>query len=292
MDPKPSSRLFIYDFTKDLWDKLDTPTQWCALTTYHSQLVLVGGVDPDTGEATNQLWVLNEHCHWTQPLPPMITEHYNASAVNVGDHLIVAGGCSGDVGSPLNEVEVYDGYKWRLVQSLPRACSSMKSTVLEGNWYLGGGTRQGRKIYHTSLESLIATSEEAGQTSVWKKLPDSPLEWSTLAVLRNQLITLGGGYNHSSAIHAYSPSVDSWVHVGDLPVACDPPSTVILPTGELLVVGTRPRLSSCLFRANVGGNLYMCAFVVLWHFIYGVGTPMYVFISSISQYITCLFLFS
>ena len=104
MDPKPSSRLFTYHFTKDLWDKLDTPTQWCALTTHHSQLVLVGGVDPDTGEATNQLWVLNEHWLWTQPLPPMITERYNASAVNVGDHLIVAGGCSGDVGSPLNEV--------------------------------------------------------------------------------------------------------------------------------------------------------------------------------------------
>ena len=51
----------------------------------------------------------------------------------------------------------------------------MKSAVFEGNWYLASKTRQGRKIYHTFLESLIATSEEAGQTSVWKMIPDTPL---------------------------------------------------------------------------------------------------------------------
>ena len=52
------------------------------------------------------------------------------------------------------------------------------------------------------------------------------------AVLREQLITVGGG----SAIHAYSPSTKFWVHVGDLPIACDATCTLVLPTGGLLVV--------------------------------------------------------
>ena len=249
------SKLLVYEFTKDLWDTLSTHTQWFALTTYHSQLVLIGGRDATTWKTTNELWVLDEECQWIQPLPAMTTKCYQASAVSVGDNLIVAGGCS-SAGDPLDIVEVYNGHMWRQVQSLPRACSSMKSAVLEGNWYLASRTRQGRKVYHTSLESLIATSEEAGQTSVWKMLPDAPLQWSTLAVLSNQLVTVGGawgGYNCNSAIYAYTHNTNTWVHVGDLPVACYLPCSLALPTGELLVVtGTR----SGLFRASVGGHLH------------------------------------
>ena len=251
-----SSKLLVFDFcTEDLSGILDTPTEDYTLTTYHHQLVLVGGMDPNTGRATNQLWVLDKQDNWNESLPPMTIKRYQASAVSIGNHLIVAGGCSSD-DSSLATVEMYDGHMWRQVQSLPRACSSVKSAVLEGNWYLAGGTGQGRKVYHTSLESLIATSEEAGQTSVWKKLPDAPLQWSTLAVLRNLLITVEAGYNYSSAICAYFPNNNSWVHVGDLPVACHSTCTLILPTEELLVIGTKRGLASCLFRANIGGNLH------------------------------------
>ena len=133
MHPMLPSRLLIYDFTEDSWDMIDTPIQWYALTTYHSKLVLVGGRDPNTREATsaNQLWVLDDQYHWTQPLPPMTTKRYKASAVSVGDHLIAAGGC-GSYTCPLDEVEMYDGHQWKKVHSLPRACWWMKSTLHEG----------------------------------------------------------------------------------------------------------------------------------------------------------------
>ena len=259
MNPSPPSRLLIYDFTEDSWDIIHTPTEWYALTTYHSKLVLVGGRDPNTREATsaNQLWVLDEQHNWTQPFPPMTTKRYKASAVSVGDHLIVAGGCDSYT-CPLDEVEMYDGHQWKKVHSLPRACWWMKSTLHEESWYLAGGIRQGSDVYQTSLESLIATSEGDGQTSVWKKLPDAPLELSATAMLRDQLITVGGGKPLGSAIHAYSSSTDSWAHVGDLPVACHSTCTVVLPTGELLVVGgeTESGLLLCPFRANFGGKCF------------------------------------
>ena len=253
--PGPSSRLLVYDFTKNSWDTLETPTDWYALVTFHSQLVLVGGWYPDIEVATNQLWVLDEQDHWTQPFPPMTTSHYQASAVSVGDHLIVAGGYGGSVVVALDVVEMYDGHQWKQVRSLPRALWCLKSAVLGGNWYLAGETEQVCKVYYTSLESLIATSQKAGQTSVWKNLPDAPLQWSTLAVLRNQLITLGTGYDYNSAVHAYI--TDSWVHLGDLPVACFSPCALVLPTGDLLlvVVGTESGPTSCLFRVKVGGAL-------------------------------------
>ena len=257
MHPSPPSRLLIYDFTEDSWDILDTPTQWYSLTTYHSQLVLVGGKHPVTDEATNQLWVLDEQHHWNQPLPSMTTERYKVSAVSVGDHLIVAGGQGGSHVCPLDEVEMYDGHRWRKAQSLPRPCTWMKSTLHEGNWYLAGGNGQGSGVYQTSLESLIATSEGDRPTSVWKKLPDAPLELSATAVLRDQLVTVGGGKPIGSAIHAYSPSTNSWVHVEDLPVACHSTCSIVLPTGELLVVGgeSESELLSIPFRASIGGQL-------------------------------------
>lgn len=303
MSPGPSSILLVYDFTKDSWEKLDTPTEWYALTTYHSQLVLIGGVDPntrniadpvtrkasttnhDTGKvnivdpttnldnadttadtrrattmnddrATNQLWVLDEQHHWTQPLPPMAIKRLQASAVSVGDHLIVAGGQG--VG-PLDAVEVYDGHQWREAQSLPIAQSWMKSVLHEGKWYLDGGAQaeEDCKIYYTSLESLIATTHSEGdkQSSVWKELPGSPLLWSTPAVFKNQLISVAGYY--SSAIHAYFPSnMSAWVHVGDLPVACYSTCTLVLPTGELLVIGGDSEYgpSPISFTASIGGD--------------------------------------
>ena len=258
MYPGSSFKLLIYNFIEDLWDTLDTPTQWYSLTTYHSQLVLVGGADPDTWRATNELWVLDEQHHWTQPLPLMTTERYQASAVSVNDFLIVAGGCGGSHVSTLDTVEVYDGYQWTRAHTLPKACSWMKSTLHEGSWYLAGGMGQENVVYQVSLESLIATthSEGAGQTSVWKKLPDAPLEWSTPVVIRNQLITVGRGYPYSSALHTYLSSTNSWVHVGDLPVVCNCTCSLVLPTGQLLVVGgdTKSGLSSYSFRANIGGK--------------------------------------
>lgn len=255
---RSSSRLLIYDFIDDTWDTLETPTEWYGLTTYQSQLVLVGGGDPNSGRATNELWVLNEEYDWNQPFPFMTTNRYQASAVSIGDHLIVAGGCSGGRTGPLYTVEVYDGCQWRKAQSLPKGCSWMKSTLHEGYWYLAGGIEQGHEVYYTSLESLISTTkfEGPGLTSVWKKLPSTPLEGSTPAVLRNQLVTIGEGHPFGSALYAYSSSNNCWVYVGDLPVACYSICTLVLPTGELLVVGgdTESGLSSCSFRANIGGD--------------------------------------
>ena len=167
MSTGPSSILLVYDFIKDLWDMLDTPTQWYTFTSYNSQLVLVGGMDPNTGTATNQLWVLDEQRKWTQPLSPMTIERYQASAVNVGGHLIVAGGQYRSHVGPLDKVEVYDGHQRRKVQSLPSGRSWMKSVLHEGKWYLDGGAQaeEDCKIYYTSLESLIATTYSEGISS-------------------------------------------------------------------------------------------------------------------------------
>ena len=139
-DDTTSSNIYTYDPTMDTWETLQSPTRYSALTTYHNKLLLVGGVeDYSTGQTTNQLWVFEEgERTWTQPLPPMPTRRYGASAVSTQDHFIVAGGQNDNCG-PLNTVEVFDGQQWVTADPLPKSCSFMNSTSHDGHYYLMGG---------------------------------------------------------------------------------------------------------------------------------------------------------
>ena len=254
----PSSKLLIYDFSKDSWDMLDTPTQQYSLAVYRSQLVLVGGVDPFHNVVSKSWWSLDEKLRWTERFPSVPMERFRASVVSDGNHLIVAGGDKGGVFGRLDVVDVYDGQEWRRVHSLPRTCSRMKSVVHEGFWYLAGGVGQDHKVFYTSLESLIASTHSAavGDDPVWKTLPDAPFQYSTPVIFGKQLTTVGGSY--TSAIYVYHP-IKSWVHVGDLPVAFSFVCSLVLPTtGELVMVGGRSRreISSHVFRTKIQGKFY------------------------------------
>lgn len=244
--------LLVYDFNIGI---LRTPVYYYTLATYRSQLVVIGGKSSTSGQDTNKLWVLDEHLHSFTFMP---TKRSDSSSVAVGSHLIVAGGSSNDdLHISLDVVEVYDGKKWKKIQSLPKACYEMKSAVHKGNWYLAGGVTQGREVLYASLESLVATTHMEGteQIAVWKKLTDTPFVHSTLVAFGKQLITMGG-QPFTSAIHAFSYNTNSWVYVGDLPVACHSVCTVVLPTGELLVIGgeTDEGKSSRVFKANIGSE--------------------------------------
>ena len=255
-----SSDLLIYDFKKDSWDTINTPTQSYSLAVYHSQLLLVGGVVCSHNTITNKIWVLDrkkidepEDCWDASLIPTMPTERFGTSAVGVGNHLIVAGGDKGGLDGRLNVVEVYDGHKWRTVQSLPRRCSQMKSAVHEGFWYLAGGVDQGRKVFYASFEDLTAP-DRAEQNGVWVVLPDVPLERCTPVIFGMQLTAVGGLYR--SAIHAYAHRTRSWVPVGKMPVAYGFSCSTVLPNGELLMVGgkTHHEISSHVFRTKLKGK--------------------------------------
>ena len=235
------ARLYIYTPTTNMWDAMDTPVYWFAITTYHSQLVLVGGreyVSPGGGPVSNKLWTLDE-IGLQETLPPMRVRRFGASAVSHGDHLLVAGGASD---TSLDVVEVYSDHSWSCAQPLPKPCADMKSTVRDGHWYLMGGNYQGTDVYFASLDSLISScqsSETSQPSSVWKRLPDVHNTHSTPSVFGNRLTAIGGrqGYPPITSIHAFSPHIQSWVPVGDLPFKGYHTCTVVLPSGELIVMG-------------------------------------------------------
>ena len=253
----PSSELLIYDHTKDFWERIDTPTQWYSLAIYRSQLVLVGGVEPSLNVVMKKLWVLDKGDWNESAIPPMTTERFRSSSVSAGEHLIVAGGDEGGNNGCLDVVEVYDGHKWRTVQSLPQSCSQMRSVVDGGMWYLAGGVDQGTKVFYASLKLLTATQKTESKV-VWENLPDAPIERSTPAIFQKQLTTIGGvtGNLFSSAIHAYSRDTKTWERMGELPVTNGFVCVLALPNGQLLMAGgkTRTEISSRAFRTRIQGE--------------------------------------
>ena len=274
------ARLYIYTPTTDTWNHINTSVYWFALVTYHSQLVLVGGLEyigeGRVGPVTNKLWTLTEHDQWKETIPPMTTKRHWASAVDFADNILVAGG-SDDTGRSIDIVEVYNGHHWAKAQCLCKPCSWMKSTVLNEQWYLMGGVTQGMEVYYASLDSLVAScqSGEKPLLPVWKRLPDVPHDCPSTTVFGNRLIAVGGGehspYMYSSSIHAYSSHTQSWVHVGDMPVGLTSTCTAVLPTGELMVIGGQSGTSlrgSHVYKASLNGNREWYTILCIRHILF------------------------
>ena len=254
--------LFISSTDLNSWSQVTTPTRYYGLTTYHSQVVLVGGQEPDTYMATNKLWTLKGGTNLQPSLPPMPTSRRYSSALNTGspECLVVSGGVSSR--GFMNVVEVLKDNEWSSVQPLPEACYGLKSTLHKGRLYLMGGYGQGPSVFHCKLESLLNedhTREMSHSSGLWSEL-QIHLEYSSPSSFANQLISTGG-YNisvHSSEICAYSPHTLSWLHVGDLPIGLDNTATIVLPTGELVVLGGEDEYEESnerrVFKASLKGD--------------------------------------
>ena len=222
-------KLSIYTPATRTWDTIDTPVYGYALTTYHSQLVLVGGINRDNGEPSAKVQTLSEDGQWQETLFPMEIACVSASAVSHGDHLLVIDG-------DRKEVNVYNGHYWAKAEHLPEILLVTNSIVLNDNLYVTEASFYS-KVYSASLDSLIASchpSEISQPSSVWKKLPDVSDRYCYATVLGRRLTIIGW-----SAIHAYSPTTQSWIRVGDNPYGVSLSSgfcTIGLPSNELMVI--------------------------------------------------------
>ena len=187
----PHDLILYCNSDMQLLTTIRSPTRESALTTYQGRLVLVGGREVATGYLTNKLWSLQDDGTWAEDLPPMPTRRRSATAVSTGHHLLVASGMREDGGE--SAVEVFDGKRWSTTEPLPKEFHDMKSALLDGEWYLMGGWRQDRSVFSASVAALLTSAGTGERTlSVWKKLPEAPLKYSSLAVFGGLLLAIGG----------------------------------------------------------------------------------------------------
>ena len=248
-----------------VWDVCRTPTELYALTTYHSQLVLVGGNEPSTPpKPSNMLWTLSSDAgtNWQPSIQEMPTKRWGAAAMNTGtpEYLVVAGGVGVGV-TYLDTVEVFTGKEWCTVESLPKPCCYLKWTSHEGKYYLYGGDHRNTAIYSCDIKLLLKSCEQSGVNKtpfpLWSQFP-LPSKYSSLASFGQHLISIGGISNTSTTnrspdILALSPLSQSWVHVGKLPIGICTTASIVLPTGELVIIGGNPNTAGgkVLFSARV-----------------------------------------
>ena len=265
--PGDDSKLFMSNTVNKhlVWDVCDTPTARYALTTYHSQLVLVGGRKPSTHEPSNVLWTRSSDAgmDWQPSIQEMPTKRFGAAAMNTGtpEYLVVAGGVG--VGAyALDTVEVFTGKEWCTVEPLPQGCCYHKCPLHGGKYYLFGGYPQ-NIAYCCDIKSILKSCEQSGINKapfpVWSQF-EFPLEYSSLASFGQQLISIAGITNdsyRSPDIFSLSPPSQSWVHVGKLPIALDSAASIVLPTGGLVVIGGDPggeSYSARVFKATLRGE--------------------------------------
>lgn len=114
------SSLCEYSCDSSSWKMLPPlPCNSPGLSTYHFQLVLVGGYLPNDRD-TNQVWVSGDDGYsWSPSLPPMLKERSFPTVVNTGtpEYLLVTDGCAESYFD--GAVEVLIGEQWWTAVSAP-----------------------------------------------------------------------------------------------------------------------------------------------------------------------------
>ncbi len=211
------------------WRVTDTPTYSYALAVHNSELLLVGGLEFASQKKTNKVLTMKDG-DFHESHPPMKEALRSPSVVSTGSALVVAGGCG--TSADLSSVEVLKDGQWTTAPSLPYAGSEMKSALHGDLWYI---IQENQNVFRVSLQLLTSGTV----SSPWETLPDPPNEYSAVAIFGGRLLSIGGGeYGKlTTGIHTLSSSSHSWEHVADLPIPVRRSSAVVLPTGELLVIG-------------------------------------------------------
>ena len=226
------------------------------------KLVTVGGNNKNSMMISNNMSFYNQHAgKWTSK-NPMPTARQQPTVISQPAYLIVAGGITSVTSKSCYEctniVEIFSSStsQWRKVDSLPIACGFQSGGLSNGMVYLIGGkdeTSRLQKTFIASLEQLLAettktstphSQEASTENSLWREATDTPAYDPSALVLLDVVLALGGATSADSpfrqkvrSIYAYSASINSWIHVGELPVPLSGACVVALSPIEFLIIG-------------------------------------------------------
>ena len=111
--------ILMYNYDSDSLAKVKLPTKGLyGISTYRSQFVLVGGLDPTTQQATNKVWVSVDGSKWEPSLPSLPMACEKPLVVNTGspEYLIAIGG---QIVDDCMDVHVMMSEQWLLAEPLP-----------------------------------------------------------------------------------------------------------------------------------------------------------------------------
>ena len=261
-DKELRQTIFEYDTTGNngnIWKTTfpKSPTMHFGLGELGGKLVVVGGqreAEDKQMMITGEVFMLDETEAWSgDVIPPMKIPRMRACVVSYKGHCIAACGGLEEKSSRdcSSEVEIYrsDIKEWCTVNPLPAPRAALRATVIHKTVYLLGGFFPDltgvseRDCVSIDLENLFQADSTLPR--LWKTaLAETPYHSSAPANICGSLLTVGGAQNRQTraltdAICAYSPVMNKWYHIDNLPVKLSSATAVTLTSGELVVVGGR-----------------------------------------------------
>ena len=232
-----------YSPTDDRWSTLPpAPVRWFGMGELNGQLVIVGGKTRENGVTGNVIsfdsfaWFRK----WKESIPPMPTARHSPAVFSC---LTVVGG-SDQYGTRMSAVEVFIPHtsQWHIATPAPSPLSHLTTTVIQNKCFLA-------QYYSNRLYQLCVSVHQAATRSSltakviteWKAIGELPHECSALGSVKECLLAVGGEKCFTSIL-GFSPITNTWKSVDELLDRVRVESrhnctTVLLPTGELLVMG-------------------------------------------------------
>ena len=261
-DKELRQTIFEYDSTGNdgnIWKTRfpKSPTMHFGLGELEGKLVVVGGqreAEDKQMIITGEVFMLDETKEWSRDIiPPMKIPRMRACVVSYKGTCIAACGglemnSSRDCSS---EVEIYrsDIKEWCTVNPLPAPRAALRATIIHKTVYLLGGFFPDltgvseRDCVSIDLENLFQADSTLPR--LWKTdFAKTSYHSSAPANICGSLLTIGGAQNRpvqtlTDAICAYSPVMNKWYHIDNLPVKLCSATATTLSSGELVVVGGR-----------------------------------------------------
>ena len=244
--------IFCYNTASKAWFQvLNYP--YCmngvSLAIVRGQLTGIGG-NGDNGY-TNKLFSFQAGVQkWSEIFPPMPSTRANASVLVIGNKLIVIGGKNETTSLKTTDVMDIDTRQWYTSRlELPEAVKEASITIHEDRVYmLGGSGDRKRAVYTCPIRDLTLPkstpfaggSRPAGAVLKWSRIANLPADYSSCVSFHGNLLAIGGedsGNNSTTAIHAYDPSTNTWKLTNHMLTGRSRCFAVVLPDGQLMVVG-------------------------------------------------------
>ena len=254
--------IHCFDPVQHKWSTLvRVSVRYFGLGEIRNELVTVGGSTSNNAK-TGALNVYNEASqNWKRTIKPMPTARNSPAVVSLPTGLIVAGGwlhtkSKSEIDQEsTNIVEIYSikTEQWQSTYSLPVTSNNSKMVTCDNTVYLIGGRDGMKKKSSKVFTALVDESEPAirkeDRTLVdhtdslicaWKEVTSTPFFCPSAGSVLAMPLALGGQDDNdkpAQGIHAYSPSSNSWVKIGDLPYSVAFPAIVSLTSIEFLMIG-------------------------------------------------------
>ena len=237
-DGNTTSDIYLFDEDRQAWmtSVPPMPTARHSVTVAHHEksLIVIGGTSP-SGNLLKEVEVFNGQMWFTaDPLP------YPCSAmscvVNDGKCYLMGGTKSTGVMTKSTGV---------LTKSVLCADIAVLTydKIAEQLQRRGSLSRASSKSSISSAASLSPAVSQISLEETWSTLADVHHHHSSVAIFAGCLVAIGGSKQNvvrstvEKSVHAYCHSIRKWVHVGDLPSAVAQCTSILLPTGNLMVIG-------------------------------------------------------